>query len=264
MGTAVARRLGSGKHIVLADNDPERLGDAAESLSGDGHIVHRFSTDVSDGESVRALADAAAILGPVRCIAHTAGVSPVQASAQRIMMVDVLGTAHVLDAFVEKACPGTVCVCIASMAGSMITLDREVEHQLALTPTDELPALPILDMATTDPGSAYAIAKRANQLRVRGASREWGLRGARVVSISPGVISTPMGREELVGSSGAFMDRMIEGSGAGRVGTPDDIAAVAEFLASPAAAFLTGTDVLVDGGAVAGLLYGPKSDPATV
>ena len=164
----MARRLGSGKYIVLADNDPKRLGDAAESLSGDGHIVHRVPTDVSDAASVQALADAAAILGPVRCIAHTAGVSPVQASAERILMVDVLGTAHVLDAFVEKARPGTVCLCIASMAGNMITLDREAEHQLALTPTDELPSLPTLDMATMDPGSAYAIAKRANQLRVRG------------------------------------------------------------------------------------------------
>jgi NAD(P)-dependent dehydrogenase (short-subunit alcohol dehydrogenase family) len=144
------------------------------------------------------------------------------------------------------------------MAGSMVTVDRAEEHLLAVTPTAELLALPFLDPTTMDAGFAYALAKRANQLRVAGASRKWGGRGARVVSISPGVISTPMGRDELAGPSGESMHLMIEGSGAGRVGTPDDVAAVAEFLVSAAAAFITGTDVLVDGGAVAGLIYGPK------
>ncbi len=125
IGAAVARRLGTGKVVVLADNDPSRLHDAAEALSIDGQMVHAVPADVSDLASVRALAEAANALGPIRSVVHTAGVSPAQATPERIVMVDILGTAHVLDAFVNVSGPGTVCICIASMAGSMVTLDRD-------------------------------------------------------------------------------------------------------------------------------------------
>jgi NAD(P)-dependent dehydrogenase (short-subunit alcohol dehydrogenase family) len=142
------------------------------------------------------------------------------------------------------------------MAGTMTPLDPEVLQVLATTPVDSLPALGILDPATMDPGTAYGLAKRANQARVEAASVAWGRRGGRVVSLSPGVIATPMGRAELAGPFGDVMRSMIDMSGTRRVGTPDDIAAAVEFLVSPAASFITGTDLLVDGGVVAATRYG--------
>jgi NAD(P)-dependent dehydrogenase (short-subunit alcohol dehydrogenase family) len=139
------------------------------------------------------------------------------------------------------------------MAGTMTTLASDVLRLLATTPTDELHALAALDPTTMSAGVAYGMAKRANHVRVQAASIPWGRRGGRVVSISPGVISTPMGQAELAGPFGDAMRTMIEMSATRRVGTPDDIAAAAEFLASPAASFITGTDLLVDGGVIAAL-----------
>jgi NAD(P)-dependent dehydrogenase (short-subunit alcohol dehydrogenase family) len=258
MGMAVARRLGPGRCVVLADNDPGQLEESAETLSAEGHEVRAVPTDISDATAVQTLAAKVMDAGPLGCAVHTAGVSPVQASPERIVMVDVMGTAHLLDELLDAVRPGSVCVCIASMAATMVALDAEVERLLATAPTSILATLPVLDLATMDQGSAYAIAKRANQLRVEGASRTWGARGGRVVSISPGVISTPMGRQELSGPSGGLMRDLIRRSGTGRVGTPDDIAAVVEFLVSRAATFVTGTDILVDGGAVAAFRYGDE------
>lgn len=255
MGMAIARRLGTGRHLVLAEYAADSLAEAARVLADEGHTVHEVAIDISDAQAVRDLAAQAAGLGPLLTIAHTAGVSPVQASPARIVAVDVLGTARLLDAFEPHARAGTVMICIASMAGSMTPLPRETELVLATTPTDQLADLPLLDPETIDPRAAYGIAKRANQVRVEAASVAWGRRGARVVSISPGIISTPMGQQELAGPSGDMMRHMIETSGTGRVGTPEDIAAAVEFLASPAASFITGTDLLVDGGVVAALRY---------
>lgn len=255
MGMAIARRLGPGRRLVLADLADDVLGRATGSLEAEGHQVTPMATDVSDGAAVAALAAAAADLGPLACVVHTAGVSPAQATPAAIIAVDVLGTAHVLDAFLPHAGPGTVAVCIASMAGAMAQLPPEVEQALATTPAADLAALPALDPDTLDAGMAYAVAKRANQVRVAAASVPWGERGARVVSVSPGVISTAMGRQELEGPSGPLVRQLIERSGTARAGTPDDIAAVVEFLVGPAAAFVTGTDVLVDGGAVAAMRY---------
>jgi NAD(P)-dependent dehydrogenase (short-subunit alcohol dehydrogenase family) len=255
MGTAIARRLGPGRQIVLADHDADALARAAGALRGDGFVVHEVLTDVSDRDAVAGLAKAAAALGPIVGIAHTAGVSPAQATPERIMQVDVLGTAYVLDEFEPHAGPGTVIVCIASMAGAMVPVAADVEHALATTPTDGLTAIPALDPSDLDPGMAYVMAKRANQLRVQAASVVWGQRGARVVSVSPGIIATPMGRQELSSPAGEIMQDMVDRSGTGRLGVPDDIASVVEFLMSPAASFITGTDILVDGGAVAAFRY---------
>ena len=255
MGIAVARRIGAGRAIVLADFAEELLEGVSQQLRGEGHDVHPVRTDVSDVESVRSLAATADSLGAFRAVVHTAGLSPVQASPERIVAVDVMGTAHVLDEFGKIARNGSVAVCIASMAGTMTALPAEVEMALAVTPTPDLASLPALDPAALDPGAAYGVAKRANQLRVQAASVAWGRRGGRTVSISPGIISTPMGQAELAGPSGEMMRNMIAASGTGRVGTPDDIAAAVEFLISHEASFITGTDVLVDGGTVAGLRY---------
>jgi NAD(P)-dependent dehydrogenase (short-subunit alcohol dehydrogenase family) len=254
MGRAIARRLGAGHALVLADASDQQLRDAAEVLRAEGLDVHPVSVDVASERDVAELAATASGLGSVRCLVHTAGVSPVQATPQQIVEVDVIGTARILDAFEPLVEPGTVAVCIASMAGTMTSLPPDVLHQLAVTPTDELHALSLLDPTAMNSGAAYGLAKRANQARVQAASVAWGRRGGRVVSISPGVISTPMGRAELSGPFGEGMREMIERSGTRRVGTPDDIAAAVEFLVSPAASFITGTDLLVDGGVIAALV----------
>jgi NAD(P)-dependent dehydrogenase (short-subunit alcohol dehydrogenase family) len=257
MGCAVVRRLGAGRKVVLADFDEAQLARAADAFRGDGYDVHAQRVDVSSAADVAALARNTSDLGVLRTLVHTAGVSPVQASPELIVAVDVVGTARILDAFEPLAQPGTVAVCIASMAGTMMELAPDVLQAFATTPTDELHTLPILDPSTLDQGSAYAIGKRANQVRVQAASVTWGRHGGRVVSISPGIISTGMGAAELAGPSGDFMRDMIANSGTGRIGTPDDIAAAVEFLAGPGASFITGTDVLVDGGAIAALRYPP-------
>jgi NAD(P)-dependent dehydrogenase (short-subunit alcohol dehydrogenase family) len=213
--------------------------------------VHPMQTDVSAPDDVAALAATAAGLGPISCVVHTAGLSPTQATAAQIIAVDFVGTARMLDAFEPHVRPGTVAVCIASMAAMFATLSTETEQSLATTPTDELLSLAALDTNTLDAGMAYVVAKRGVQVRVEAAARAWGRRGGRVVSLSPGIIATPQGNEELAGSSGDGMRAMIAMSALERVGTPDDIAATVEFLVGPAASLITGTDILVDGGIVA-------------
>jgi len=255
MGVAIARRLGAGRVLVLADYAEELLAQVTDQLKGEGHDVHAVQTDISKVESVRELAAKADSLGDFRAVVHTAGLSPVQAPPAAIVAVDVMGTAYVLDEFATIARPGSVAVCIASMAGTLAQVSPELEHKLAVTPSAKLASLPELDPANLDPGAAYSLAKRANQARVRAMSVAWGNRGGRTVSISPGVISTPMGQQELAGPSGDQMRAMIGASGVKRLGTPDDIAAVVEFLISHEASFITGTDILVDGGTVAGLTF---------
>jgi NAD(P)-dependent dehydrogenase (short-subunit alcohol dehydrogenase family) len=261
MGEATARRLGPGRVLVLADANDAQLAHTCSRLTDDGHDAHPVRTDVSAAADVEALAERAAALGSIRAVVHTAGVSPVQATTEQIVAVDVVGTALVLDAFEQYVETGTVAVCIASMAGTMTNLDAATLHVLATTPTAALSALPMLDPSTMDPGVAYGLAKRANQARVEAASVAWGRRGGRVVSLSPGVIATAMGRAELAGPFGDVMRTMVETSGTRRLGTPDDIAAVVEFLVSPAASFITGTDVLVDGGVVAAIRSGSAATP---
>lgn len=257
MGTAVARRLGAGAVVLLADVSEASLERESAALRAGGYEVVTRVVDVSSKESVDALAAAAAELGAVATVVHTAGVSPVQAPVEAILRVDLLGTAQVLDAFGEVVAPGGAGVFISSMAGAMATLDRDLETRLATTPTDQLLDLPELSPeAVPDPGTAYVLAKRANQLRVRAAASQWGRRSARVNSISPGVIATAMGAAELDGPSGEIMRAMINGSGTGRIGTADDIAAAVDFLAGHGAAYVTGTDLLVDGGAVAAMIAG--------
>lgn len=252
MGVSAVRRIGAGATVVLADFDEAKLAAVAETLRLDGYDVVPHAVDVSKADSVEALATDAAALGPIMTVVHTAGLSPVQAPLGAVLAVDLLGTAIVLDAFGAVIAPGGTGVFIASMAGHLSQVSPELEAKLATTPTANLLALPELQAdALPDAGLAYTVAKRANAVRVRTASLAWGARGARVNSISPGVISTPMGAAELAGPSGEHMRGMIAMSGTGRVGTPDDIAAAIAFLTGPDATFITGTDLLVDGGAIA-------------
>jgi NAD(P)-dependent dehydrogenase (short-subunit alcohol dehydrogenase family) len=252
MGLAIARRLGPGSTIVIADHDSNRLDPVAESLRQVGHVVVPHAVDISDAESVRTLAKTAADLGQVTAVVHTAGLSPSQADIETILKVNLLGAALVSDAFGEVIAPGGAGVFIASMAGHRIPVAPELETLLRSTPTADLLAIPALaDLPA--PVVAYGVSKRGNQLRVRDASITWGRRGARVNSISPGVIITPMALLELESKGGDSMRERMELSGTGRFGTPEDIAAAVAFLVGPESGFITGTDLAVDGGVFATL-----------
>lgn len=255
MGEAIARRIGVGAHLVLADIDPVVLTGVADRLRADGFRVSEAPTDVSDRGAVEDLGRFSAALGRIEAVAHTAGVSPVQATVDVILRVDLLGSAWMLDTFGEIVATGGAGVFIASMAGAGAPADAERDRRLSTTPAADLLALPDLQPgAIADPGLAYVIAKRANQVRVRAAAAQWGRRRARVNSISPGVISTPMGTAELQGASGERMRAMIAGAPTGRIGTAEDIAAAAAFLLGPDSSYVTGTDLLVDGGVIASLM----------
>ena len=258
IGQAIARRTGAGKHLLLADFSETNLQNAKTTLEDAGHTVSTQRVDVSDAASVRALAQAAAELGDVVQVISTAGVSPVQAPAQAVLAVDLYGTAVVLEEFGKVIAPGGAGVHISSMAGHMPPpLDPEIAHALAFSPVEELLALPALsEAAVPNSGAAYAISKQANHLRVQAAAVTWGDRGARVNCISPGIILTPLARDEMSGPGAEGYRQMIETSPARRVGTADEVATAAAFLLGPDAGFITGTDLLIDGGVIAALRAG--------
>jgi NAD(P)-dependent dehydrogenase (short-subunit alcohol dehydrogenase family) len=220
-------------------------------LSEEGYTVVTQLLDASDARSVEEFASLVNSLGPLRAFVHTAGVSPIMSSVERIFAVNLLGTALLLDFFLPLAVDGTVGVVIASMGGYGVNLPVEIERLFATSPTETL-----LDIAGTlnhnDRSTAYRTAKRANQLRVQHAARTWGARGARIVSVSPGIISTPMASMEL---RTAAVAEKLKNAALSRIGTPADIASTVEWLISPAASFITGTDILVDGGVTATLKW---------
>ncbi|WP_197516368.1 SDR family oxidoreductase [Mycobacterium sp. E2497] len=258
MGTATARRLGFGHLVLLSDVNDDGLTQTAAALTSDGHLVRTAPVDVQSRSSVAQLAEFAASLGRVTRVVHTAGLSPEQAPVEAILGVDLLGVALVLEEFakvIERHGAGVV---ISSMAGHLNSpIDPQDEFRLATCPAEELLSLPSsAPQRFSSAQEAYGYAKRANQLRVAAASTAWGARGARINSISPGVISTSMGRQELAGESGNVMRLMVDGSATRRLGTPDDIAAAADFLLGRAASFVTGTDLLVDGGVTAAVRSG--------
>jgi NAD(P)-dependent dehydrogenase (short-subunit alcohol dehydrogenase family) len=253
MGVAIARRLGSGRTVLLADHSPQALAAAEAALPG--FTVHTAEVDVSSAASVADLVGVAAGLGPVGQVAHTAGLSPSQAGPDMIMKVDLLGVALVLDAFVHVIEPGGAGVVVASVAGlTLPAFPDEHDAALAWAPAGELLDLPFTrPEAVTDSTFAYSLAKHANRLRVRAASTAWGERGARLNSISPGVIATPMGREELEGKNGDGIRAMLRVAGVKRPGTPEEIADAAVFLLGDESSYITGTDIVIDGGAIAAM-----------
>ncbi|MFI6365979.1 SDR family oxidoreductase [Nocardia sp. NPDC050630] len=264
IGLAIARRIGNGRAVLLADYSQKTLDAASELFSGEGYDVATRVTDVSEPAAVAALADAAAELGPVTQVVHTAGVSPVQATTERVLQVDLLGTALVLEAFARVIAPGGAGVVIASMAGHMQgPYAPEIEHALANAETSELLALPFLQADQVgDSLAAYSLSKRANALRVRAQANIWGERAGRVNSLSPGIILTPLAREEMSGPGAELYRSMIDNSAAKRVGTPDEVAEAAAFLLGRQAAFIIGSDLLMDGGVIAAMSAGRVSLPA--
>jgi NAD(P)-dependent dehydrogenase (short-subunit alcohol dehydrogenase family) len=260
MGTAIARRLGPGRQILLAGRREGVLDRLADTLRGQGHEVRTQRVDVASGESVKNLAELAGSLGPVRYLAHTAGLSPVQAEVAAVTAVDLVGVAHVLEAFTPVIADGGAGVVISSMAAHYpYPIDAETELALATMPADALARLPALQPDQFENGGmAYIFAKKANLIRVRAIAATWGTRNARINTISPGVILTSMGQAELSGPMGEFMRHMVENAGVRRYGTPDDVAAAADFLLGPQSSFITGTDLLVDGGVTALVAAAPR------
>jgi len=258
IGQAIARRVSAGKHVLLADLHQDNADAAAEVLADAGFDVSTATVDVSSRESVHALAERAAKLGDVTGVIHAAGVSPSQATPQVILAVDLFGTALVLEEFGNVIARGGSAVVIASQSGHRLgALTAEQDAALATTPADELLSLPMLQPSeVTDSLHAYQLAKRGNALRVMAEAVRWARRGARVNTISPGIIMTPLARDELTGPRGEGYRRMLELSPAGRAGTPDEVGTVGALLMGSEGAFITGSDFLMDGGVTASYFYG--------
>ena len=259
IGQAIARRVSAGKHVLLADLRRENANAAATVLQDAGFDTTTTAVDVSSREQVHALVEQAANLGDITRVVHAAGVSPSQAPPEAILAVDLYGTAVVLEEFGQVIATGGAGVVIASQSGHRLpALTPEEDTALATTPADELLALPMLQPdQVTDTLHAYQVAKRANALRVKAEAVRWADRGARVNTISPGIIITPLARDELTGPRGESYRRMLELSPAGRAGTPDEVATVAALLLGPDGAFVTGSDILMDGGVTSSYFYGP-------
>ena len=264
IGMAIARRQGFGKHILLADFNETLLESAAKELAISSYKVSTLKVDVSSRASVRALADAAAALGSVINVVNTAGVSPNMAPPDRVLAVDLYGSAVVFEEFERVIAPGGAGLIISSMAGHMSAgLPAEQEHDLAFAPADELLAKPFLSPdAIPNSMVAYVVSKRANHLRVQASAISWGKRGARVNSISPGIIATPLAQHELNSPSGDIYRAMIEASPAKRMASPDEVAVAASYLLGPDAGFVTGSDLLIDGGVIAAMRAGLLPNPA--
>ena len=258
IGQAIARRVGAGRHIHLADLLQENTAAASKILSEAGFEVSTSVVDVSSRKSVHALIKTATAIGPVTGLIHAAGVSPSQASPSTILNVDLYGTALVLEEFGNVIEQGGSGVVIASQSGHRLpSLTTEQDKVLATTPVEQILSLPMLQPdQVKDSLHAYQLSKRGNSLRVKAEAVRWGKRGARINTISPGIIITPLAKDELAGPRGDGYRRMIELSAVGRAGTPDEVGALGAFLMGPEGAFITGSDFLMDGGVTAAYWYG--------
>ena len=258
IGQAIARRVSAGKLVLLADLREENANAAAKTLSDAGFEVSTATVDVSSRSSVRNLADNACSLGEVHGVIHAAGVSPSQASPETILSVDLYGTALVLEEFGSVIAAGGSGLVIASQSGHRLPpLSVEQNMALATTPVDKLLQLPMLQPdQVKDSLHAYQISKRGNSLRVMAEAVRWGKRGARINTISPGIIITPLANDELKGPRGPGYRRMIEASMAKRAGTADEVGTVGALLMGADGAFITGSDFLMDGGVTAAYWFG--------
>jgi NAD(P)-dependent dehydrogenase (short-subunit alcohol dehydrogenase family) len=258
IGQAIARRVSAGKRVLLADLRLENAAAAAEVLSNAGFEASTATVNVSSRASVHALVEAATALGDVTGVIHAAGVSPSQASPATILAVDLYGTALVLEEFGNVIARGGSGVVIASQSGHRLgALTPEQNAALATTPADQLLSLPMLQPDhVKDPLHAYQLSKRGNALRVMAEAVRWGKRGARVNTISPGIVITPLARDELTSPRGEGYRRMIELCPVGRAATPDEVGTVGALLMGADGAFITGSDFLMDGGVTAAYWFG--------
>ena len=258
IGQAIVRRVSAGKLVLLADIRRENADAAAKTLIDAGFNVTTATVDVSSRTSVHALVEAATQLGEVTGVIHAAGVSPSQASPETILKVDLYGTALVLEEFGNVIARGGAGIVIASQSGHRLPpLSVEQNAALATTPVEELLGLAMVQPdQIKDSLHAYQISKCGNSLRVMAEAVRWGKRGARVNTISPGIIITPLANDELKGPRGPGYRRMLDVSAAGRAGTPDEVGTVGALLMGPDGAFITGSDFLMDGGVTAAYWYG--------
>ena len=259
IGMAIARRMGYGKKIVIGDKKPENAQAIAKIMNDAGFDVEAMEMDLSSRESIKNLIAKAQEYGDISMLVNAAGVSPSQAPIEAILKVDLYGTAVLLEEVGKVIKEGGVGVTISSQSGHrMPALTPEEDEQLACTPTEELLKLDILQPENIkDTLHAYQMAKRCNEKRVMAESVKWGEKGARINSISPGIIVTPLAIDEFNGPRGDFYKNMFAKCPAGRPGTADEVANVAELLMSDKGAFITGADFLIDGGATASYFYGP-------
>ncbi len=259
IGMAIARRMGYGKKIVIGDKKPENAQAIAKIMNDAGFDVEAMEMDLSSRESIKNLITKAQEYGEIAMLVNAAGVSPSQAPIEAILKVDLYGTAVLLEEVGKVIKEGGVGVTISSQSGHrMPALTPEEDEQLACTPTEELLSLDILQPENIkDTLHAYQMAKRCNEKRVMAESVKWGEKGSRINSISPGIIVTPLAIDEFNGPRGDFYKNMFAKCPAGRPGTADEVANVAELLMSDKGAFITGSDFLIDGGATASYFYGP-------
>ena len=263
IGQAIARRVGAGKQVLLASLKEDEAIAAAQAFHNAGFQVSTAAVDVSSRESVQALVKKATSLGNVTGLIHAAGVSPSQAPIEAILKVDLYGTALVLELFGEVMAEGGAGIVIASQSGHRLpALTPEQDKALATTPVEELLKLDFVQPGQVrDTLHAYQLSKRGNSLRVMAEAVRWGKRGARVNTISPGIIITPLANDELTGPRGAGYRRMIDGCPVGRAGTPDEVGQVAALLMGPDGTFITGSDFLMDGGVTAAFKFGDLAQP---
>ena len=257
MGTAIVKRIGAGKTIFIGDISEKNLEERAKELRTGGYIVETQKVDALDRNSVEEFAKKASELGKVKYFIDTAGASPSQAKPEHIINLDLIATAEAIDIFANYIAEGGAGLIISSQTGYMMNFTPEVEKELALAPTDKLKDIEFLKKdAIVNSGTAYITAKRANHLRVRtAAATTWGDKRARINTISPGIIVTPLAYDEFNSAGNTYQD-MIASSPARRVGTSEEIARAAEFLLSDEASFITGTDLLIDGGVIASINSG--------
>jgi len=258
IGQAIARRVSAGKHVLLADLRAENAEAAAVVMSNAGFEVSTTTVDISSRESIHRVVETATKLGEVTGVIHAAGVSPSQASPAAILKVDLFGTAVLLEEFGNVIARGGSGVVIASQSGHRLgALTAAEDKALATTPPEQLLSLPFLQLdQVKDSLHAYQLAKRANSLRVMAEAVRWGKRGARVNTISPGIIITPLAKDELIGPRAEGYRRMVDHCPVGRAGTPDEVGSVGALLMGPDGAFITGSDFLMDGGVTASYFFG--------